>query len=226
MTSKDALCERFSMIQFEKLGIFLSRPIAFLLVVVYLLQSGLLAYMVKEKFDLERQISFQQKRINELEEKLQIFKAIDDFQIGFNDDEVRELTNVIYDESKKYEYDPMFVLAIILTESSFRKGQESWVGAKGLMQVMPFVGADVAGRAGVEWKGDTTLFDPDLNIKLGAHHLFEQILKFGDVKRAIVAYNVGETRLRSYLRKNQPVPKRYLNKVLETYKVLKENYKV
>lgn len=214
------------MIQFEKLGIFLSRPIAFLLVLIYLLQSGLLAYMVIEKFDLERQIQFQQKRIGELEEKLQIFKAIDDFQIGFNDDEVRDLTNVIYSESTKYDYDPMFVLAIILTESSFRKGQESIVGAKGLMQVMPFVGADVAGRAGVDWAGDSTLFDPDQNIKLGAHHLFEQILKFGDVKQALVAYNVGETKLRSYMRHNRPIPKKYLNKVLEWYKELKETYKV
>ena len=46
------------MIQFEKLGIFLSKPIAFLLVMVYLLQSGLLVYLIKEKFDLQKQISF------------------------------------------------------------------------------------------------------------------------------------------------------------------------
>ena len=214
------------MIQFDKLGIFLSRGIAFLLVVVYLLQSALLVYMVTEKFDLERQISFQQKRINELEEKLQIFKAIDDFQIGFKDEEVYELTNVIYEESTKYEYDPMFVLAIILTESSFRRGQRSHVGASGLMQVVPFVGEDVATRAGVDWEGDSTLFEPESNIKLGTHHLFEQILKFGNVKDAIVAYNVGESRLRSMMRHNRPLPRKYLNKVLERYQMLKETYRV
>ncbi len=214
------------MIQFEKLGIFLSKPIAFLLVVVYLLQSGLLVYLIKEKFDLERQISFQQKRITALEEKLQIFKAIDDFQIGFSDDEVRKLTDVIYTESKKYQYDPMFVMAIILTESSFKKGQKSPVGARGLMQVVPFVGEDVASRTGVEWEGSQTLFEPEANIKLGTFHLFEQILKFGDIKQALVSYNLGESRLRGLLRKDQPVPKDYLNKVLETYKMLKETYKV
>jgi len=63
------------MIQFEKLGIFLSKPVAFLLVVVYLLQSGLLVYLIKQRFDLEKQISFQQKRITALEEKLQIFQS-------------------------------------------------------------------------------------------------------------------------------------------------------
>jgi soluble lytic murein transglycosylase-like protein len=213
------------MIQYEKLGIFLSKPIAMLLVIVYLLQSALLVYLIKEKFDLERQISFQQKRIAELEEKLQIFKAIDDFQIGFNDEEVRKLTDVIYTESKKYRYDPMFVLAIILTESSFKKGQKSPAGARGLMQVVPFVGEDVASRAGVDWQGPPTLFEPELNIKLGMLHLFEQILKFGDIKKALVAYNLGEARLRGLLRKDQPVPKSYLNKVLETYKMLKEKYR-
>ena len=214
------------MIQADKLGIFLSKPIAVLLVVIYLIQSTLLVYLIKDKFDLEKQISFQQKRINELEEKLQIFKAIDDFQIGFTDEEVLTVTSVIYDESKKYHYDPMFVLAIILTESSFKKGQVSHKGARGLMQVIPFVGEDVAGRTGVDWLGTGTLFEPEKNIRLGTFHLFEQILKFGDVKKALVAYNMGETRLRGMLRQNRPLPKAYLNKVLENYKMLKETYQI
>lgn len=212
------------MIQFEKLGIFLSRPIAFLFVLIYLVQSGLLVFLIKNKFDLERQISFQQKKVSELEEKLQIFKAIDDFKIGFTEEEVRRLTDVIYNESKKYQYDPMFVLAIILTESSFKKGQTSHKGAKGLMQVMPFVAEDVAPRVGVQWEGSKTLFEPELNIKLGTFHLFEQILKFGDIKKAIMAYNVGETRLRGLIRQQKQLPAGYLNKVLENYKMLKETY--
>ena len=58
------------MLQFEKLGLFLSKPVSILLVVIYLLQSGLLIYLITDKFDLEKQIRFQQKRIDELEEKL------------------------------------------------------------------------------------------------------------------------------------------------------------
>ncbi|HKK20267.1 MAG TPA: lytic transglycosylase domain-containing protein [candidate division Zixibacteria bacterium] len=214
------------MIQFDKLGIFLSRPIAFLLVVVYFLQSGLLVYLIKDKFELQKQISFQQKRISELEEKLQIFKAIDDFQIGFNQDEVGKLTSVIYSESKKYEYDPMFLLAIILTESSFKKGSESKAGARGLMQVVPFVGKDVASRTGIDWEGSKTLFQPETNIKLGTFHLFEQLLKFGDIKKALLSYNLGESRLRGMIREKKPLPKGYLNKIMENYKMLKETYKV
>lgn len=214
------------MIQYEKLGIYLSKPIAFLLVLIYLVQSGLLVYLIADKFELEKQVSFQQQRIRELEERLQIFKAIEDFQIGFNDEEVGKLTDVIYSESKKYQYDPMFILAVILTESSFKKGQTSPKGARGLMQVIPFVAKDVAPRAGVVWEGTETLYEPEANIKLGMHHLFEQILKFGDVKKALVAYNMGETRLRSLMRNERPLPKKYLNRVVEYYKQLKETYKV
>ncbi|UCG61877.1 MAG: transglycosylase SLT domain-containing protein [Candidatus Zixiibacteriota bacterium] len=214
------------MIQMDKLGIFLSKPIAVVLVFIYLIQSGLLVYLIKDKFDLEKQISFQQKRIGELEEKLQIFKAIDDFQIGFEEDEVQQLTDVIYSESKRYHYDPMFVLAVILTESSFKRGQVSNKGARGLMQVVPFVGQDVANRTGVGWDGSQSLFEPETNIKLGTFHLFEQILKFGDIKKALLAYNMGEARLRGMIRENRPLPKAYLNRVLENYKMLKETYQI
>ena len=214
------------MIQYHRLGIFLSKPIAFMLVLIYLIQSGLLVYMISDKYQLEKQIDFQQERLTELEAKLQVFKAIEDFQIGFTDDEVRELADVIFSESQKYRYDPMFVLAVILTESSFRRGQESSAGAKGLMQVVPFVGEDIAVRSGVDWDGAHSLFEPQTNIKLGTQHLFEQVLKFGDIKKALVAYNMGETRLRSILRKNKPLPKDYINKVMEKYQMLKETYKV
>ncbi len=214
------------MIQFEKLGIFLSKPVAFLLVLIYLVQSMLLIYLVSDKFELEKQITFQQKRINGLEEKLQIYNAIKDFQIGFNKQEISKLANVIYEESDKYHYDPMFVLAIILTESSFKKGQKSYVGARGLMQVVPFVGKDLANRSGMDWNGSETLYDVEKNIKLGTLHLFEQILEFGDINKALVAYNLGETRVRGMLRKNTELPDKYLNKVLENYKMLKENYPV
>jgi soluble lytic murein transglycosylase len=213
------------MFQFEKLGIFLSKPIAFVVVSIYLLQSALAVYLVKEKYDLEKQVSFQQTRITELEERLQIFKAIDDFQIGFNDEEVTKLAKVIYSESKKFQYDPLFVLAVILTESSLKKGQVSPQGAKGLMQVVPFVGKELASRSGIDWQGSESLLEPETNIKLGTLHLFEQILKFGDVKKALVAYNMGETRLRDLLKQDKPVPQKYINKVLKYYEMLKETYR-
>jgi len=73
------------------------------------------------------------------------------------------------------------------------------------MQVIPYVGADVAPRPG-RLGGSSTLIEPETNIKVGTRFLFEQILKFGDVKKALVSYNMGETALRDLMRQNKPCP--------------------
>ncbi|MEE9441820.1 MAG: transglycosylase SLT domain-containing protein [candidate division Zixibacteria bacterium] len=213
-------------VSLEKTGIFLSKPIALLLVLIYLLQSTLLIFLVKDKYELHKIIDFQRNRLSEMEEKLRIFQIIEDFQIGFNDNEKTELANVIFKESQKYNYDPLLIMAVIMTESTFKKGQVSRVGARGIMQLMPATGADLAMRSGIDWEGHEQLFDPALNIQLGTLHLFEQILKFKDVKKAIISYNLGETRLRGRLRKNKPLPRQYFQKIWENYSILKEKYDV
>lgn len=214
------------MIHIERLGIYLSKPVAFLMMVIYLVQSGLLVYLITDKFDLEKQIDYQQSRIIELEDKLKLYKVIEDLEIGFTDDEVTQLTKTIYNESKKYNYDPFFVVSVIMVESTFKKNQVSDSGAAGLMQLRPFVAKSVAPKAGVEWYGPPTLHEPEANIKLGTYYLFEQILKYGDIRKGLVAYNIGETRLRDLIRNGKPLPVSYMNKVMSTYKRLKESYQV
>jgi len=214
------------MIKYDKIGIFLSKPIALLFVLIYLSQSVLIIYLIDDKFNLERQISFQQKRIADLEEKLQVLQVIEDFQIGFDDKEKDELANVILSECDKYDYDPLFLMALIITESSFKRGQVSEAGAQGLMQIRPFVGQSLADKAGVDWDANKTLLRPEINIQLGSLHLFEMILKFKDVHKAIISYNLGETALRSRIKLNEPLPSSYLNKVMGNYEMLKEKYKI
>lgn len=211
-------------VQDRKYGIIISRPVSVLFFLIYLLQSAVLVYFVYEYYHQQQTITHQQKKIVELEEKLQILHIIEDFQIGFTDTEIGQLTNVVHNESKRYGYDPRLLLAVIMTESSFRKGQKSYVGAEGLMQVMPYVGADVAKRRGIAWKGKLSLFEPSYNVKLGSLYLFELIMKFNDVQKAIIAYNLGETEVRKRLHTNHELPSKYLRKVLDRYQQLREKY--
>ncbi len=211
-------------ISLDKTGIFISKPIAFLLVLIYLLQSTLLIFLIKDKYDLHKIIDYQRGRLNEMEEQLKIFQVIEDFQVGFSEQEKLNLAGVIFEESRRFNYDPMLVMAVILTESSFKKGQVSGAGARGIMQVMPLVGEDLAARTGLDWQGTDQLFDPVTNIRFGTLHLFEQILKFKDVRKGIIAYNLGETRLRGRLRQNKPVPGQYFRRVWQNYNMLKERY--
>jgi soluble lytic murein transglycosylase len=215
----------------KKIGIIVSKPIGVLLILLYLAQTGFIAYLVHDKSEKQKTLGQQQMRIQELEEKLKIMEEklkilniIEDFQVGFKEKEVGELTQVIYDESKKYGYDPLLIVALILAESSFRKGQVSEMGAQGLMQVKPSIGYDLAKRRGLNWQGELSLFEPAFNIQLGTLYLFELILKFKDVKKALVAYNVGEDALKLRLRSGEKMPVYFLSKVLKTYKRLKEQY--
>ncbi len=212
------------MIHLEKAGIYLSKPITYVLVLIYLAQSGLLMFLIHDKYELENQIQFQQTQITELEEKLKIFKVIDDYQIGFTDEEKGRLANVIISECDRYGYDPLFLMGLIITESSFKRGQISHMGAQGLMQVMPPVGRTLARGSGMAWEEGETLFDFESNIKLGSLHLFRQILQFKSVDRGIISYNQGETSLRRKIRQNKPLPKAYLKKVIAKYQELKEKY--
>lgn len=208
----------------RKSGIMVSKFIGALLILLYLGQSVTIIYLVHDRYELQGILREQQIKINELEEKLKILDIIEEFQVGFKDEEVAQLTRVVYSESKKYGYDPLLILALILTESSLRKGQVSTMGAQGLMQVKPSVGYALSQRRGINWKGELSLFEPAFNIQLGTLYLFELILKFKDVKKAIIAYNLGENALKLRLRHGQNPPTYFLRRVLKKYEELKEKY--
>ena len=208
----------------DKAGITISLPLSLVFVFIYLLETFAIGYLLHEKFKNEKVLFEQNRKVEELEEKLKILKIIEDFQVGFNQKEMGELTQVIYDESRNYGYDPLLILSLILTESSFKRGQQSYKGAQGLMQLRPWVGWDLAKRRNMSFSGKFSLFEPSVNIKLGTLYLFELIMKFKDVKKAIMAYNLGENALRLRMRSGSKLPTRYLSKVMENYERLKEKY--
>jgi peptidoglycan lytic transglycosylase len=92
------------------------------------------------------------------------------------------------------------------------------------MQLMPSVGRQLAAQTGIAWQGKDPLFDPVTNIRLGTLYLFKQIIQFRDVRKGIMAYNLGEDRLRGRLRENEPLPRQYFHSVWENYHMLKDRY--
>jgi soluble lytic murein transglycosylase len=210
----------------DKTGIFLSKPISLLFVLIYLAQSALLIYMIRDRYELEKVIDYQRSRIYDMEEKLKIFKVIEDFQIGYSDKEKGDLTAVIFEESKRYNYDPFLIMAVILSESSFKKGIVSEQGALGAMQLMPVTGRDLAVKSGIGWQGANQLSDPSINVRLGMMHLFSEIMKFKDVKKGLIAYNLGETQMEDRLKSRQPLPRQYFLRIWDNYKMLKAKYDI
>src|SRR5205814_1506524 len=100
--------------------------------------------------------------------------------------------------SKENHLDPVLVAALIRQESNFNPQATSPAGARGLMQLMPNVGKDLAAAKGIEpWDPDL-LYEPATNIKLGAAHLTGLVRKYPDVVRVLAAYNAGESRVEKW----------------------------
>jgi len=131
-----------------------------------------------------------------------------------------KLAKVIYEESVRYNHDPKFILALIAIESSFQNRSVSEKGAKGLMQLMPYVAESLAQELGIEWHGDPTLFNPFLNIRMGVYYLSQLILDFEDLRVALVAYNYGPTYVKGLIERRQRIPAHYYHRVLTTYQTL------
>lgn len=203
--------------KFQNRMIFISRPAGILLLILYSLQLVATGFLIWIYLDQREIIDIQTQQIKEMEEKLQILEIIEDYQIGFKDDEITHLAGVIYDESVKFGMDPLLILAVIITESSFKRHQKSKVGAQGLMQIRPFVARSVAEKWGIEWPESKGLWNPSLNVQLGTAYLFELILKFKDVRKAIIAYNLGETVTREYIYFSAAPPALYYEKVKKNY---------
>ncbi len=131
-----------------------------------------------------------------------------------------ELAEVIYEEALRYNQDPKFILALIAIESSFKNSSVSDKGAKGLMQMMPYVAQSVARQIGIEWSGDRTLFNPLFNIRMGMHYLYQLILDFDDLGLALAAYNYGPTYVKYLMEKKEKVPLDFYHRILIAYNTL------
>ncbi len=89
---------------------------------------------------------------------------------------------VIERESLAAGLDPALVRAVVATESGFDPHATSAAGAAGLMQLMPATAAAL---------GVTDRYDPAQNVRAGATYLHALLERFGDLPRALAAYNAG-----------------------------------
>lgn len=86
----------------------------------------------------------------------------------------------------RHGLDPKLLHALVLTESAYRPDARSPVGAGGLTQLMPATALEL---------GVKDRFDPLENLMGGADYLARQILRFGDLRLALAAYNAGPARV-------------------------------
>ena len=103
-------------------------------------------------------------------------------------------------EAARNRLDPAWIAAEIRAESVFDPNARSSADARGLMQVLPGTGAEVASKIGMPWAGGQSLYDADTNIVLGTAYLRQLMDKYGGKPYLVMAgYNAGPAPLNRWM---------------------------
>lgn len=87
------------------------------------------------------------------------------------------------------------VYGLMRQESEFNLQAESWVGALGLMQLMPATAEGVARQLGIPHSRSQLTTDADHNVRLGSTYLGDMLDRYnGAAILAVAAYNAGPGR--------------------------------
>ena len=97
--------------------------------------------------------------------------------------------SIILTAARQQAVEPALVKAVIAAESNFDPYAVSKKGAQGLMQLMPQT---------AEALGVRDVFEPRENVGGGTRYLRLMLDRYGDVSRALAAYNAGPTAVDRY----------------------------
>jgi len=138
--------------------------------------------------------------------------------------------------SSQYNLDPAHVASIVLCESSYNPRAVSYLGAKGLMQLMPETAQWVAGKFDTGYT-DAELFDPEINVKYGCWFLSYLADKFdSDMVAMTAGYHAGGGQVAAWLSDDRyatdgeltNIPfndtRTYVNRVMKAYDVYVRHY--
>jgi soluble lytic murein transglycosylase len=99
---------------------------------------------------------------------------------------------LIAEEARDRELDPFVTAALIRQESMFEARITSPAGARGLMQIMPATGRDLAEAVGMDRWDAELLYHPEINVHLGTRYVAQHMENYdGALPPVFSAYNAG-----------------------------------
>lgn len=102
---------------------------------------------------------------------------------------------------------PAILFGLIRRESAFNENAHSPAGARGLMQIMPGTGRQIARHFNDRWRGSNALYDPVKNLKYGAYYYQKLLKQFnGHYAIALAAYNAGPQKVKKWLPETSAMP--------------------
>lgn len=111
-----------------------------------------------------------------------------------------DFRDIIEPRAREQNLSPFLVFAMVRQESAFDAQARSRAGARGLMQLMPATGRELAQRLGLDYS-TARLNDPDFSVRLGTRY-FRQVLEMfdGNQELALAGYNGGPYRIKKLWR--------------------------
>jgi soluble lytic murein transglycosylase len=129
-----------------------------------------------------------------------------------------KLTNSLISISRRNGMDPVFLLAVIKTESKFNQNAIGSVGEVGLMQIRPETAEWICNKFNIKWKGREALKDPSYNVLVGSFYMLylKNTLNKSKPVRYITAYNTGLKTLK-HMSPEKFKESDYFNRVVTNY---------
>jgi soluble lytic murein transglycosylase len=114
----------------------------------------------------------------------------------------RAWREMVEKDCKKARTPPLFVYTIMQKETGFAPHLTSYADARGLLQLLPALGTELAAKLKMRFYPDE-LYQPEVNVRLGALHLGELVNMFrGQIFLAAGAYNGGIRGMTRWLDQN------------------------
>jgi soluble lytic murein transglycosylase len=113
--------------------------------------------------------------------------------------EQRIVSEAIITAANKYNFDPLFIIAVIKTESNWDLEAQSPTGALGLMQLVTITWKDQIKRSRFT---QLRIFNPAHNIHVGTAYLSYLHKTFRRIESVALAYNQGPGVANQYLQNN------------------------
>jgi soluble lytic murein transglycosylase len=122
----------------------------------------------------------------------------------------RAFMDIIEKNAKETRIPPEILYGLIRTESAFDPTIKSHAGAVGLSQLMPGTAREQAGRikrqGGPDYLENLDLKDPAINVHIGASYLSYLLNLMKSPMQALLSYNGGYGRVRSWRAKEPNLP--------------------
>lgn len=106
--------------------------------------------------------------------------------------------DLVVAEAQANKIDPLLYFALIRQESKFNPWATSSADARGLAQVIPSTGREIAQRLKVTNFTLDQLYLPYISVRFGVWYFAQQLKEFDEPLYALIAYNAGASRVKQW----------------------------